>query len=194
MEDLNRMLREKCQKYLSHQIRGKEASVGTMFAREKVLLYPLPGYPFVLCKSASGRVDRFCTVRFATNNYSVPAAYCGRKVAIRASPETVPIYYERQCIAHCLERKTEYLFTEALPAATGEEGASYLLCKTGTGHATGILYPVLQNQKLSPKELVAILRRCLDEVCETIMSEASCHIAPMQIEDTVVVQAVDLHV
>ena len=39
MENLNRMLREKCQNYLSHQIRGKEASVGTMFAREKALLY-----------------------------------------------------------------------------------------------------------------------------------------------------------
>ena len=72
MEELNRMFREKCQKYLSHQIRGKEASVGTMFAREKALLYPLPGYSFDPCKRASGRVDRFCTVRFDTNNILFP--------------------------------------------------------------------------------------------------------------------------
>lgn len=83
MEELNQLFREKCQKYLSHQIRGKESTVGTMFAREKALLYPLPGYPFAPCKRVSGRVDRFCTVRFDTNNYSVPAAYCGREVACK---------------------------------------------------------------------------------------------------------------
>lgn len=36
MEDLNRMLQEKCRKYLSHQIRGKEANVGAMLAQEKL--------------------------------------------------------------------------------------------------------------------------------------------------------------
>ena len=33
MEDLNRMLQEKCLNYLSHQIRGKESSVGEMLTR-----------------------------------------------------------------------------------------------------------------------------------------------------------------
>lgn len=37
------MLREKCRNYLSHQIRGKEASVGVMLVLEKEKLYPLPG-------------------------------------------------------------------------------------------------------------------------------------------------------
>lgn len=46
MAELNALLREKCEKYLSHQIRGKEADVGTMLAEEKKHLYPLPGYPF----------------------------------------------------------------------------------------------------------------------------------------------------
>lgn len=52
----------------------------------------------------------------------------------------------------------------------------------------------LQEQQLSPKELVEILQRCIDEGCDTIMSEASCHVAPAQIQYTVVVQTVDLHV
>jgi hypothetical protein len=52
----------------------------------------------------------------------------------------------------------------------------------------------LRKQNLSPKELVEILQRCLNEECETIMAEAACHISPSQIEDPVVVQAVDLHV
>ena len=51
----------------------------------------------------------------------------------------------------------------------------------------------LQKQNLSPKELVEILARCQEEDCDVIMTEVSCHTAPVQIEDTVVVQAVDLH-
>ena len=62
MEDLNRMLQEKCLNYLSHQIRGKESSVGEMLTKERERLYPLPGYPFDPCKRVAGRVDRFCTV------------------------------------------------------------------------------------------------------------------------------------
>ena len=50
MEDLNRMLQEKCLNYLSHQIRGKESSVGEMLTKEREKLYPLPGYPFDPCK------------------------------------------------------------------------------------------------------------------------------------------------
>ena len=46
---------------------------------------------------------------------------------------------------------------------------------------------------MSPKELVEILSRCREEDCESIMTEAACHTAPVQIEDAVVVQAVDLH-
>ena len=42
MEDLNRMLQEKCLNYLSHQIRGKESSVGEMLTKEREKLYPLP--------------------------------------------------------------------------------------------------------------------------------------------------------
>ena len=35
MEELNALFQEKCRKYLSHQIRGKEANVGLMLAQEK---------------------------------------------------------------------------------------------------------------------------------------------------------------
>ena len=51
----------------------------------------------------------------------------------------------------------------------------------------------LQKQNLSPKELVKILSRCREEDCDVIMAQAPCHAAPVRIEDTVVVQAVDLH-
>ena len=196
MEDLNRMLQEKCLNYLSHQIRGKESSVGEMLTKEREKLYPLPGYPFDPCKRATGRVDRFCTVRFDTNNYSVPAAYCGREVSVKAGPETVSIYFEGQCIARhqrCLDRKQNIYKLEHYLPLLEKKGRAIFYARPVQETLPDYFLDWLQKQNLSPKELVEILSRCREEDCESIMTEASCHAAPVQIEDTVVVQAVDLH-
>ena len=196
MGELNQMMLEKCRSYLSHQIRGKEASVGTMLAQEKIHLYPLPVYPFDPCKRTVGRVDRFCTVRFDTNNYSVPATYCGREVSVKAGPETVSIYFEGQCIAQhsrCLERKQNiYTLDHYLPLLENK-GRAIFYARPVRETLPDYFLQWLQNQDLAPKELVAILGRCRDESYETIMAEASCHSSPVHIEDSVVVQAVDLH-
>lgn len=196
LEELNRMLQEKCLNYLSHQIRGKEASVGEMLTREREKLYPLPGYPFDACKRAAGRVDRFCTVRFDTNNYSVPAAYCGREVSVKAGPETVSIYFEGQCIAQhhrCLDRQQSIYKLEHYLHLLEKKGRAIFYARPVQEALPAYFLNWLQKQALSPKELVEILSRCREEDCESIMTEASCHAAPVQIEDTVVVQAVDLH-
>ncbi len=196
LEELNRMLQEKCLNYLSHQIRGKEASVGEMLTREREKLYPLPGYPFDACKRVTGRVDRFCTVRFDTNNYSVPAAYCGREVSVKAGPETVSIYFEGQCIAQhhrCLDRQQNIYKLEHYLHLLEKKGRAIFYARPVQEALPAYFLNWLQKQSLSPKELVEILSRCREEDCESIMTEASCHATPVQIEDTVVVQTVDLH-
>ena len=196
MEDLNRMLQEKRLNYLSRQIRGKESSVGEMLTKEREKLYPLPGYPFDPCKRITGRVDRFCMVRFDTNNDSVPAAYCGREVSVKAGPETVSIYFEGQRIARhrrCLDRKQNIYKLEHYLPLLEKKGRAILYARPVQETLPAYFLNWLQQQNLSPKELVEILSRCLEEECESIMTEASCHTAPVQIEDAVVVQAVDLH-
>lgn len=196
MEELNQMLLEKCRSYLSHQIRGKEASVGAMLAQEKVCLYPLPGYPFDTCKRSVGRVDRFCTVRFDTNNYPVPAAYCGKEVSVKAGPETVSIYYEGQCVAQhrrCLERKQNIYTLEHYLPLLENKGRAIFYARPVQETLPDYFLQWLQKQDLTPKELISILGRCGDEDYEAVMTEASCHAAPVHIEDSVVVQAVDLH-
>ena len=197
MSEMNQILRDKCREYLSHQIRGKEASVGTMLTQEKNKLHPLPVYPFDPCRRISGKVDRFCTIRFDTNNYSVPAAYCGRDVAVKVGPETVSIYFERQRIAQhcrCLERKRSIYVLEHYLPLLEKKGRAIFYARPVQDTLPERFIQWLQKQDLSPKELVEILSRCKDEDCETIMAEAACHISPVHIEDTVVVQAVDLHV
>ena len=196
MEDLNQMLQEKCLNYLSHQIHGKESSVGEMLTKEREKLYPLPGYPFDPCKRVTGRVDRFCTVRFDTNNYSVPAAYCGREVSVKAGPETVSIYFEGQCIARhrrCLDRKQNIYKLEHYLPLLEKKGRAIFYARPVQETLPDYFLNWLQKQNLSPKELVEILSRCREEDCDVIMAQAPCHAAPVQIEDTVVVQAVDLH-
>ena len=196
LEQLNEMLLEKCRKYLKHHIRGKEADVGTMLQKDQFHLYPLSGYAFDPCKRAVGRVDRFSTVRYDTNNYSVPVAYCGREVAIKAGPEWLTIYYEGQCIAQhrrCLEKKQNIYVLEHYLPLLERKGRSIFYAKPVQQTLPDYFLQWLREQNLPPKDLVQILYRCKEESCEMIMNETPFHDAPAQIEDTVTVQAVDLH-
>ena len=196
MEELNCLLREKCRKYLSHQIRGKKNNVGSMLAEEKEKLYPLPKYPFDPCKRSTGRVDRFCTIRFDSNNYSVPCEFCGREVSVKASPETVSIYLGGTCIAQhkrCLERKkTIYDLAHYLPLLE-KKGRAIFYAKPVQETIPEFFLHWLRSQALTPRELVDILRRCQEEDYMEVMKEAPNHIDPIEIQDTVIVQAVDLH-
>ena len=195
MEELNCLLREKCRKYLSHQIRGKKNNVGSMLAEEKEKLYPLPKYPFDPCKRSTSRVDRFCTVRFDSNNYSVPCEFCGREVSVKASPETVSIYLGGTCIAQhkrCLERKkTIYDLAHYLPLLE-KKGRAIFYAKPVQETIPEFFLHWLRSQALTPRELVDILRRCQEEDYMEVMKEAPNHIDPVEIQDTVIVQAVDL--
>lgn len=195
MEELDRMLHEKCQKYLNHQIRGKEFSVGTMLLQEQEKLYPLPGYPFDPCKRAFGRVDRFCTVRFDTNSYSVPTGFCGRQVSLKAGPETISIYFEGQCIAQhrrCLEKRQHVYVLEHYLPLLEKKGRAIFYAAPVRETLPEYFLSWLQEQNLSPQELVHTLYRCKTESCENIMTESTCHAIP-EIEDSVLVQTVDLH-
>ena len=190
------MLLEKCQKYLKHEIRGKSANVGTMLEEDKLHLYPLPSYPFDPCKRSSGRVDRFCTVRFDTNNYPVPIDYCGKEIAIKAGPEIVLIYFEGKCIAQhkrCLETKQNIYELDYYLPLLKKKGRAIFYAKPVQDNLPEYFLNWLKELKLSPKVLVDILYRCKDEELKTIMANSSQHKLPDLIEDTVLVQAVDLH-
>lgn len=196
MEELNALFQEKCRKYLSHQIRGKEAEVGSMLAQEKENLYPLPKYPFDPCKRSTGRVDRFCTIRFDSNNYSVPCGFCGREVSVKASPETVSIYLGGTCIAQhkrCLERKkTIYDLAHYLPLLEKKGRAIFYARPVQETIPESFLH-WLRGQDLTSKELVDILRRCQEENYMEVMQKAPNHVDPIEIQDTVIVKAVNLH-
>ena len=70
-----------------------------MYATERASLQRLPGFRFETAKSANVRVNTFSTVKFRTNNYSVPVKYAGQTVGVKGYPETVEIYYKGELIA-----------------------------------------------------------------------------------------------
>ena len=75
IEELNELLLKRCTQYESHKIRGRKASVGLLFYEESQHLNPLPMYIFETAKCMNARVNAFSTVKFRTNNYSVPVKY-----------------------------------------------------------------------------------------------------------------------
>jgi transposase len=195
MAELEQMLEAKCKQYLGHQVRGKVAPVGELLRQDQEHLYPLPGYPFDPCKRTSGRVDRYSTVRFDTNSYSVPVCYCGKEVSVKAGPEAVSVYLGGACIAQhqrCFEKnQSVYTLAHYLPLLEAK-GRAIFYAKPVQDTFPAYFLNWLQTQDLTPKELVQILRRCQEESCDAIMAEAPQHAVPPAIEDTVLVQAVDL--
>lgn len=178
IEELNRLLEERCRNYFSHTIEGRSADVGTMYREEQPSLYPLPPYRYDPAKRAETKVNPFCTVRYDTNNYSVPVRYCGKTVTVKVLPETVEIYSGGERIAvhtRCFGKHQNVY-----------ELAHYLPLLARKGRATFQAKPVLDNvpdhflnwlagQELKPRELVGLLERSLQVGFGAVMHGEPAH-------------------
>jgi transposase len=181
--ELNSLLLERCQKYESHSIKGKSAKVGEMFRSEKKTLNALPGYRFETAKSANARVNAFSTVKFRTNNYSVPTMYTGRIVGVKGYPEIVEVYYKGVIIAthnRCFGRNQSiYHLEHYLPLL--EERKRAILDAA----------PVKQNV---PPEVLVELRKSKGDYSRMIdiLHDFAAEAKP-EIKDPVKILEVDLH-
>ena len=99
LEELNKILAARCLAEEQKQIAGRADTIGALFKEEQAALLPLPNYPFETAKSLSVRVSAYSTVRFQTNEYSVPTEYVGQHVGIKVYPETIVIYSQNKEIA-----------------------------------------------------------------------------------------------
>lgn len=187
--ELNELLLGRCKKYELHKIPGRKATVGTLFEEEKQQLRPLPGYIFETAKCMNARVNAFSTVKFRTNNYSVPVQYSGRQVGIKGYPEYVEIYCNGEKIS-----THNRLF--------GKEQSSYHLedymplLETRTRAITNAA-PVKQNV---PPEVLAELKaqannkgNVINILYKYIERENAQLYEKQKIHDPVIVKSVDLH-
>jgi len=181
--ELNELLEKRCHGYEKHCIMGKPATVGEMLTVEKAALHPLPIYPFETAKCNSARVSAFATVRFAANDYSVPCAYAGRRVGVKAYPETVEIYADGVKIAEherCFgKHQTAYKLEHYMPLLE-QRGRAILNAAPVRQNVPDSVMEELRSAQ-SHKARVEILRRCTNVDANV-----------PEIEDKVVVQSVDL--
>ena len=174
---------ERCQKYEAHKIQGKPDTVGAMYRLEKESLRSLPRYTFETAKCTSVRVNAFSTVCFRTNRYSVPVAYAGRIVGIKAYPETIEVYCDGAIIAEherCFgQHQSRYRLEDYLPLLEIR------------GRALLNAAPVRQN--IPPEILQQWQEEQTDHKTIIAFLKAQAETKPPRIKDPVLIRAVDLH-
>lgn len=199
ISELNSLLEARCRDYGTHTIRGKVASVGTMFAMEQNALLLLPGYVYDTSKSRNTRVDTYSTVRFDTNNYSVPVLYCGMEVSVKGYAQKVIVYHKSKQIAEhsrCFQKKQSVFHL-----------AHYLPLLEKKGRAVFNAAPVRRNlpesfldwisrQNFTHQKLMELLRHCAEHGWESVWLQKELWNATAETvatQDVVVVRSVDLH-
>jgi transposase len=89
--ELNAHLRHACLDDLHRRVRGQQAPVFELWQAEKPMLLPLHGPDYLACTTHVVKVNPYCLVVFETNRYSVPAAYVGRQLVLRAYPFRIEV-------------------------------------------------------------------------------------------------------
>lgn len=99
MDDLNQQLLAFCLKERDRKVAHDTQTIGQNFEVEKIAAMELPTYPFDACIQRSGLIDKYQTVMFETNRYSVPHTAAFAKVTIKAYVDRVRIVHKGQVVA-----------------------------------------------------------------------------------------------
>lgn len=97
--DLNVQLISYSMKERDRKVAHDRQTIGEKFAIEKQAAMELPAHPFDACIQRSGIVDKYQSVIFETNRYSVPHSAAFAKVTIKAYTDRVKIVHKGQVVA-----------------------------------------------------------------------------------------------
>lgn len=96
---LNDYLHQRCLNEATRTVAGYSASIGQRFARDQAQALPLPAHRFDACVSQPAQVDKYQTVRFDGNRYSVPRSCAYRAVTVKGYLDRVEIIERGQVVA-----------------------------------------------------------------------------------------------
>jgi transposase len=96
---LNAYLRQRCAGEAERTVAGYDESIGRRFARDQAAALPLPAHPFDACVLQAAQVDKYQTVRFDHNRYSVPRACAYRAVTVKGYVDRVEVVEGGQVVA-----------------------------------------------------------------------------------------------
>ena len=99
LDTLNAYLRRRCVEEAGRTVGGYEESIGQRFAGDQAKALPLPAHAFDACVSQAAQVDKYQTVRFDRNRYSVPRACAFRTVTVKGYIDRVLVVERGQVVA-----------------------------------------------------------------------------------------------
>jgi len=99
LAELNASLRRCALARLDHRMAGKTQTVGELFEQDKQAALALPAHPFDPFVPASAKVDKYQTVRFDTNRYSVPRRWAFATVTVKAYIDRIDVVSAESVIA-----------------------------------------------------------------------------------------------
>ena len=99
LDELNQYLRQCCLRKLDHTKAGQTETVGNRFAREKAEALPLPARAFDACVTEEAKVDKYQTVRYDTNRYTVPRRWAFEKVTVKAYIHRIDVVAQGTVVA-----------------------------------------------------------------------------------------------
>jgi transposase len=91
LAELNEHLRGCCLQERQRTQQGQTESIGVRFAREQAAALPLPEQIFDPCIVRPAQVDKYQTVHFDRNRYSVPRAYAFGTVTLKGYVDHVEV-------------------------------------------------------------------------------------------------------
>jgi transposase len=99
LDALNAHLRQRCLDDAQRTVDGYAESIGQRFAQDQAKSLPLPAHAFDPCVSQAGQVDKYQTVRFDRNRYSVPRVCAFRSVTVKGYIDRVEVVERGQVVA-----------------------------------------------------------------------------------------------
>jgi transposase len=96
---LNAYLLGRCTGEAERTVAGHDEPIGRRFARDRAAALPLPAHPFDACVAQAAQVDKYQTVRFDRNRYSVPRACAYRAVTVKGYIDRVEVVDGGQVVA-----------------------------------------------------------------------------------------------
>ena len=110
--ELNAYLRRRCLADRARTVAGQSETIGRRFERDQAGALPLPARAFDACIHQPAQVDKYQTVRFDTNRYSVPRNCAFRTVTAKGYVDRVEIVTDGQVVARhdrCYDRSQQIL-------------------------------------------------------------------------------------
>jgi hypothetical protein len=91
LAELNALLRQRCEAYLTHTQARQTETVSERLRQEQAHFLPLPQFPPECCRVVPVKVSKTSLVQFETNRYSVPSQYAYQTLWLKAFVERIEI-------------------------------------------------------------------------------------------------------